>query len=116
MVKLLLGSQSLVFTLGFLGFHFTVVIVVVLHILPVSRLYTAWPFIKEKPPDCAGVWLDVTTSRRERPSECFAVINPSCVVCRLLSVLRMTESELPKTQVPITITYLYILQEAVPYH
>jgi hypothetical protein len=78
-----------------LGFHFTVIVVViiVLYLLPFSSLYTAWAFIKEKPPDDTSVWLNVTTSRRKRPSHCFPIIRPSCVVCKLRPVLRITQSD-----------------------
>ena len=91
------GYQCLVVSLGFralLRFRFTAIVVVVinLYLLPLPPLYTVWPLIKEKPSDDAGVRLDVPTSRRECPSHCFSVIQPSCVVCKLLPVLQKKQS------------------------
>ena len=87
------GYQCLVVSLGFLAplrFFFTaiVIVVIILYFLPLPRFYTMWSLIKEKPSDDTGVWLDVPASRCECPSHRFSVIQPSCVVCNLLPVLR----------------------------
>ena len=83
----------MVVSLGFLAplrFFFTaiVIVVIILYFLPLPRFYTMWSLIKEKPSDDTGVWLDVPASRCECPSHRFSVIQPSCVVCNLLPVLR----------------------------
>ncbi len=99
-----------------LGFHLTVIVVViiVLYLLPFSSLYMAWAFIKEKPPDDTSVRLDVTTSRRKRPSHCFPIVRPSCVVCKLLPVLRITQSDCQDSDCRNTFAYLYVFKEAIP--
>ncbi len=91
------GYHCLVVILRFfapLRFSLTVIVVavIVLHLLPLSPLNTAYSFIKEKAPNPTGIWLDVTASRRECPSHGLPIIRPSRVICDLFPVLKMTES------------------------